>query len=128
MKTITAPKISANEDEIQVVEKFIKENQYCHKNHPICLLESTKSTFEIHSEEDGFVLLIVDVGETVSVGQILGYQNSEKIEHIDKFKEYLNSKHSNINFTSEIETDGKLPFLDNLIERKIRFHSIRLEN
>ena len=42
----------------------------------------------------------------------------EKIEHLDKFKEYLNSQHQNINFTSEIECEGKLPFLDNLIDRK----------
>ena len=42
----------------------------------------------------------------------------EKIEHVGKFKEYLNSKHQNINFTSEIECDGKMPFLDNLIDRK----------
>ena len=42
----------------------------------------------------------------------------ENIEHIVKFKEYLNSKHQNINFTSELECNGKLPFLDNLIDRK----------
>ena len=34
----------------------------------------------------------------------------EKIEHVGKFKDYLNSKHQNINFTSEIECDGKMPF------------------
>ena len=44
----------------------------------------------------------------------------EKIEHIDMFKEYLNSKHLNINFTSEIEIEGKLPFLDILIDRTTR--------
>ena len=41
----------------------------------------------------------------------------EKLEHIDLFKEYFNSKHKNITFTSEIENDGKLPFLDILIDR-----------
>ena len=41
----------------------------------------------------------------------------ENIEHIVKFKEYLNSKHQNINFTSELECNGKSPFLDNLIDR-----------
>lgn len=39
------------------------------------------------------------------------------LEKLEKFKEYLNSKHPNINFTSEIEVDGKLPFLDILIDR-----------
>ncbi len=37
--------------------------------------------------------------------------------HIPLFLNYLNSQHPNISFTSETETDGKLPFLDILIER-----------
>ena len=41
----------------------------------------------------------------------------EKLEHLGMFKDYLNSKHENINFTSEIENEGKLPFLDILIDR-----------
>ena len=38
-------------------------------------------------------------------------------DHLIKFKEYLNSKHPNINFTHEFEEDGKLPFLDMIINR-----------
>ena len=41
----------------------------------------------------------------------------ESQDHLEKFKEYLNKKHQNINFTSEFEVDGKLPFLDILIDR-----------
>ena len=41
----------------------------------------------------------------------------ESVEQLERFKDYLNSKHSNINFTSELEKDGKLPFLDMLIDR-----------
>ena len=33
-------------------------------------------------------------------------------DHADKFKEYLSSKHPNINFSIEKEKDGCLPFLD----------------
>ena len=33
-------------------------------------------------------------------------------DHGDKFKEYLSSKHPNINFSIEKEKDGCLPFLD----------------
>ena len=32
--------------------------------------------------------------------------------HINKFKDYLNSKHPNIMFTSEVETNNKISFLD----------------
>ena len=37
--------------------------------------------------------------------------------HIPLFLNYLNSHHANISFTCKIENDGKLPFLDILIER-----------
>ena len=32
------------------------------------------------------------------------------LDHADKFKEYLSSKHSNIHFSVEKEKDGCLPF------------------
>ena len=35
--------------------------------------------------------------------------------HLEKFNEYLNTKHTNIKFTSEKEVNGSLPFLDVLI-------------
>ena len=34
------------------------------------------------------------------------------LDHIPLFLNYLNSQHPNISFTSEIEQEGKLPFLD----------------
>ena len=39
-------------------------------------------------------------------------------EHVPLFLQYLNSKHSNIAFTAEIENERKLPFLDVLITRE----------
>ena len=38
-------------------------------------------------------------------------------DHVPLFLEYLNSKHRNIEFTSETEAEGKLPFLDISITR-----------
>ena len=37
--------------------------------------------------------------------------------HLERFNEYLNTKHANIKFTSEKEVNGSLPFLDVLITR-----------
>ena len=37
--------------------------------------------------------------------------------HLEKFYEYLNTKHANIKFTNEKEVNGSLPFLDVLILR-----------
>ena len=41
----------------------------------------------------------------------------ENEKQLEKFRDYLNSKHKNINFTMELEKDGTLPFLDMLIDR-----------
>ena len=37
--------------------------------------------------------------------------------HLEKFNEYLNTKHANIKFTSEKEVNGSLPFLHVLISQ-----------
>ena len=39
-------------------------------------------------------------------------------EHVKKFKKYLNKQHKNISFTSEMEQNGSLSFLDIKINRK----------
>ena len=38
-------------------------------------------------------------------------------DHLEKFTNYLNSKHKNIKFTYEKESNNSLPFLDILISR-----------
>ena len=38
-------------------------------------------------------------------------------DYLDKFTDYLNSKHRNIKFTYEKESNNSLPFLDILISR-----------
>ena len=41
-------------------------------------------------------------------------------DHVEKFKNYLNKQHKNIKFTSEIEENGSLLFLDITITREIK--------
>ena len=38
-------------------------------------------------------------------------------EHVQKFLSYLNSRHPNIEFTAESESNNQLPFLDILVTR-----------
>ena len=40
-------------------------------------------------------------------------------DHVDKFLDYLNLKHSNIEFTVEAERNNSLPFLDVLVHRHV---------
>ena len=41
----------------------------------------------------------------------------EKSQHIPKFLNYLNSKHPNIEFTCDMESEGSIPFLDVFVTR-----------
>ena len=41
----------------------------------------------------------------------------ENYQHIPKFLNYLNSKHPNIEFTCDMESDGSIPFLDVFVTR-----------
>ena len=45
-----------------------------------------------------------------------------------KFLNYLNSRHPNIKFTFETKLNGKLPFLDVLVDIRIIFSSFKIKN
>ena len=36
--------------------------------------------------------------------------------HVDKFLHFLNTRHANLKFTVEVESEHSLPFLDVLVE------------
>ena len=49
------------------------------------------------------------------------FVNFRSRNHVRPFLDYLNSQHPNIKFTSELETDSTLPFLDTLIDHSDGF-------
>ena len=73
-------------------------------------------TFNLRGEDYIGVLLVEIFKEERYV-----VQGSEKnhvpLNHVPLFVKYLNQQHPNITFTSEVERDGKLPFLDIDISR-----------
>jgi len=71
---VRIPLINPNEPDAQLRSIFVTEGQPVSIGEPICVLETTKSTFEVESPQDGFVVsLRIKLGETAHAGELLCY-------------------------------------------------------
>jgi len=69
---VVVPLLNVNEPEAQVVDVCVQECQWVDSDTPICVLETTKSTFEVTSPEAGYVRqLNVSVGDIVTAGDLI---------------------------------------------------------
>lgn len=80
---IKAPMVNVNEDEIELVEWHKEKDQFVRKGELLATFESTKSTFEFSAPETGYLTPLVENGEVVEVGQIIGYFSDEKSAPMD---------------------------------------------
>lgn len=80
MKPITVPRITANEDVVQVVEVAAGQNEACSAGDLLCVLQSTKTTYELTAEADGHVWFTTEPGAGVTVGQTIGWTSPELID------------------------------------------------
>ena len=79
MKIIKVPRLSANEDAVKLAEICQAENAFCKAGSVVCVLESTKITDYIETEEDGYVYFLAKEGDTVSTGQNLAVVDSKPL-------------------------------------------------
>jgi sugar O-acyltransferase (sialic acid O-acetyltransferase NeuD family) len=69
---ISAPLLSVNEPEAEVVEVRIGVGGKVTKGQVLCVLSTTKSNFEVEAEQDGYIHRVhVIPGEMVTVGSVL---------------------------------------------------------
>ena len=84
MKKIKVPSITANEDVVKLSEILIKEkNRYIKKNEVICVLESSKTSFEFLCPEDGYVNYLFNEGDEVKIGEIFLLISEKKFDKKD---------------------------------------------
>jgi len=70
--SVIIPQLNPNEPEARLASLEISEGQQVSKGDLLCVLETTKSTAELESEADGFVVgLIYSLGQSVHAGEIL---------------------------------------------------------
>ncbi len=69
---VTIPLINPNEPEALLVDISVQEGQKVQPGEILCIIETTKSTFDLAAEREGFVVGIqYHKGETISAGSIL---------------------------------------------------------
>ena len=69
---VLAPLLSVNEPEAQLVELFVAAGRKIAVGDPLCTLETTKATFEVQSEVEGYVHRVLAAkGQQVTAGGVL---------------------------------------------------------
>ena len=71
MNVIYVPTVSVNENEVKLIGWLKKPGEFVKKNEIICEVETTKSTYDIEAEAEGYLYYIVKEGATLAVGHPL---------------------------------------------------------
>lgn len=68
--TISAPLLSVNEPEAQVVEVLVKFGQKIGKGDLLCVLATTKASFDVEAEASGFIRrILITPGQLIAAGE-----------------------------------------------------------
>jgi len=78
---IKAPRITVNDDFVELVEWHVTEGSFVTKGSPLCSIETSKTSFEMPAERNGFVKILVGEGQRFSIQETvcLLYENSEDL-------------------------------------------------
>ena len=68
---VKVPKITEENDFIKLVTWYVKDRDFVKKEFPLCLLETSKALIEVPAEKDGFVRILKEEGEFVSVEETI---------------------------------------------------------
>jgi acetyltransferase-like isoleucine patch superfamily enzyme len=92
MNYIKVPAITANEDNIRLVKIIIKKNKVKEKD-LICILESSKASYDFESPDNGFIYILHKVGDNLKIGETLAIISKEELsqDFIDKEKNKIKS-------------------------------------
>jgi pyruvate/2-oxoglutarate dehydrogenase complex dihydrolipoamide acyltransferase (E2) component len=75
---VLAPMLSVNEPEAQLVDVFVTTGRRVSVGDPLCTLETTKATFEVQAEVEGYIHdVLVSKGQQVTAGALLFEISSE---------------------------------------------------
>jgi len=80
MIEVKVPSITSNEDTVCLIEILVDKNEVCKSDDIICILESTKTTFELMAENNGYVWFVSSVGNDVKTDQVIAFISDRPID------------------------------------------------
>jgi pyruvate/2-oxoglutarate dehydrogenase complex dihydrolipoamide acyltransferase (E2) component len=107
---IKAPMVNVNEDEIELVEWHKEKDQFVKEGELLATFESTKSTYEFSAPNTGYFTPLVESGNSIQVGQLIGYFSDEKGAPMNSPEENLSAlklSSDRSNLDSESQVSGR---------------------
>ena len=78
---ITVPSVGESVSEAVLAQWFRQDGDHVSKDDPVFLIETDKVTLEVVAESDGVLRILVQEGETVPIGAVVGKIETEgKVE------------------------------------------------
>jgi len=88
--TIITPLINTNEDEVVVTEWLVKPWEKVKTGDVVCIIESTKVTFDVETNKSGYIYPSINEGSKTKVGSNLAYifqsNNPDQLKQIKENK------------------------------------------
>ena len=101
MKVIYVPTVSVNENEVKLTGWLKKQGALVKKHEIICEVETSKSTYDIESEAEGYLYYVLHEGLMINVGDVLAIiTEKEENDFASIINEANTSKGNNQNVTN----------------------------
>ena len=99
IKLVLVPQLGVNDERAEVVEWVVGDGDLVSSGDLICILETTKATYDVEADSSGYVLPLVGDMEKVLLGQPLAvigktiestnnYKKKQLIENIDTLENF----------------------------------------
>src|SRR3990172_10632672 len=71
------PRANANDDEVTVVEWSKDEGTLVERGECLCVVETSKASFEVQAEASGYLKRLAKPGDRVAVQQVIAYLTND---------------------------------------------------
>jgi len=91
-KVVTIPQLGVNDESATLIEWCKKNAEKVEKDEVLCIVETTKATFDINATDSGYLGILVNEGETINVDQEIAIIVFNEKVHDKVLKNYKKKK------------------------------------